>query len=79
MPSYKNQVSAFSIGYIEDVPIFHFYPGSLTLTLGTVGCNFDCSYCMNSYVVAGSADRTFRHCLNPKSWLKKLCEKVVAT
>jgi len=32
---------------IEKKPLFHFLPGSKTLSLGTVGCNFDCKFCQN--------------------------------
>ncbi len=28
-------------------PLFHFYPESLVLSLGTAGCNFKCDYCQN--------------------------------
>ncbi len=29
-------------------PLYHFRPGTRCLSLGTVGCNLDCSYCQNS-------------------------------
>jgi len=32
---------------IEKKPLFHFYPGSLVFSLGTVGCNFRCLHCQN--------------------------------
>ncbi|WP_378954984.1 AmmeMemoRadiSam system radical SAM enzyme [Pelosinus sp. sgz500959] len=32
---------------IEKKPLYHFYPGSLILSLGTWGCNFSCSFCQN--------------------------------
>jgi len=32
---------------IEKKPLFHFYPGSLWLSLGTLGCNFRCPGCQN--------------------------------
>ncbi len=32
---------------IEKAPFFHFLPGSLRLTLATVGCNQRCKYCQN--------------------------------
>jgi pyruvate formate lyase activating enzyme len=33
---------------IEKKPLFHFLPGSKTLSLATVGCNFVCDFCQNS-------------------------------
>ena len=32
---------------IEKKPVFHFFPGSLALSLGTIGCNFKCKHCQN--------------------------------
>ena len=32
---------------IEKKPLFHFYPGSLSFSIATVGCNFRCSFCQN--------------------------------
>ncbi len=45
----KNYASASSIAVdpIEKKPLFHFYPGSLSLSLGSIGCNFKCPYCQN--------------------------------
>lgn len=32
---------------IEKKPLFHFFPGSTVLSLGTLGCNFRCGHCQN--------------------------------
>lgn len=40
-------ISAFNIDPIEKKPLFHFLPDSNSLSLGTVGCNFHCSFCQN--------------------------------
>lgn len=44
-----NYASASSVAVdpIEKKPLFHFYPGSLSFSLGSVGCNFRCPYCQN--------------------------------
>lgn len=36
-----------AIDPIEKKPLFHFLPGSLTLSIATVGCNFRCDNCQN--------------------------------
>jgi pyruvate formate lyase activating enzyme len=41
------EVSSLSINPIEKKPVFHFYPGSRWLSLGSVGCNFRCPGCQN--------------------------------
>jgi pyruvate formate lyase activating enzyme len=33
---------------IEKKPLFHFLPGSRSLSLATVGCNFACAFCQNA-------------------------------
>ncbi len=44
-----NYASASSVAVdpIEKKPLYHFYPGSLSLSLGSIGCNFSCTYCQN--------------------------------
>lgn len=32
---------------IEKKPLYHYYPGSLILSIGTVGCNLHCKFCQN--------------------------------
>jgi pyruvate formate lyase activating enzyme len=41
------EVSSLSINPIEKKPVFHFFPGSRWLSLGSVGCNFRCPGCQN--------------------------------
>lgn len=38
---------AIHIDPIEKKPLYHFYPGSEILSIGTVGCNLQCSFCQN--------------------------------
>lgn len=32
---------------VEKKPLYHFYPGSVILSVGTVGCNLHCKFCQN--------------------------------
>ena len=32
---------------IEKKPLYHFYPGSSVLSIGSWGCNFRCKQCLN--------------------------------
>jgi pyruvate formate lyase activating enzyme len=41
------EVSSISINPIEKKPVFHFFPGSGWLSLGSLGCNFRCPGCQN--------------------------------
>ena len=42
---------------IESVPLYHAYPGSRSLVIGTAGCNFDCRYCSNAFIAKEDPER----------------------
>jgi len=41
------KVASLNLDPIEKKPLFHFLPGSYSLSLATVGCNLSCSFCQN--------------------------------
>ena len=41
------QVTSVGLDPIEKKPLYHFYPGTKILSLGTWGCNFHCEFCQN--------------------------------
>ncbi len=41
------KIVAIAVDPIEKKPLYHFHPGSRTLSIATVGCNFRCEYCQN--------------------------------
>lgn len=41
------QAAALNVDPIEKKPLFHFFPGSRSLSIATVGCNFRCRFCQN--------------------------------
>ena len=41
------RVASLSVNPIEKKPLYHFYPGSAAVTLGTSGCSFNCPWCQN--------------------------------
>ena len=43
----RDKVVALNVDPVEKKPLFHFLPGTLTLSLGTMGCNLSCSFCQN--------------------------------
>ena len=38
---------AMNVDPIEKKPLFHFLPGSKSLSIATAGCNFQCEFCQN--------------------------------
>ncbi|MHA1913348.1 MAG: AmmeMemoRadiSam system radical SAM enzyme [Promethearchaeota archaeon] len=43
-------IPAISVNPIEKKPLYHFYPGTTALTIGTYGCNFSCFWCQNHHI-----------------------------
>lgn len=41
------RVSSSAWDPIEKKPLYHFYPGSVIYSVGTIGCNFHCPQCQN--------------------------------
>jgi pyruvate formate lyase activating enzyme len=47
---FPNRWSTYAISRMESLPFYHVSPGSRTMTIGTMSCNFRCRYCSNAYV-----------------------------
>jgi pyruvate formate lyase activating enzyme len=47
--------TGLAVDPIEKKPLYHFYPNSKTLSLGSIGCNLDCKFCQN-FSIAHSVD-----------------------
>ncbi|WP_091545128.1 AmmeMemoRadiSam system radical SAM enzyme [Alkaliphilus peptidifermentans] len=48
------KISGIQIDPIEKKPLFHFMPGSHTLSIGSFGCNLNCEFCQNHHIAAGT-------------------------
>ena len=44
------KISAEAVDPIEKKPLFHYLPGTLSYSLGSVGCNFHCQHCQNWHI-----------------------------
>ncbi len=51
---------AQNIDPIEKKPLYHFLPGSLAYSIGTLGCNFKCANCQNYRLSQVSKIKTLR-------------------
>lgn len=63
--------AAIQIDPIEKKPLFHFLPGSETLSFGTAGCNFKCIFCQNWHLAARTPEEVESIYLSPKEAVKK--------
>lgn len=57
------KVSSLAADPIEKKPLFHFFPGSSVLSLGTIGCNFHCMHCQNWEIACVEDPASARHAL----------------
>ncbi|MGM0436785.1 MAG: AmmeMemoRadiSam system radical SAM enzyme [Bacillota bacterium] len=48
------EISSIGVDPIEKKPLYHFYPASRILSLGTFGCNFKCQFCQNWKISQGN-------------------------
>ena len=55
-------VSSVAADPIEKKPLFHFFPGTLALSLGTLGCNFHCKHCQNWEISMADGQTSGRSC-----------------
>lgn len=47
------RVAALNLDPVEKKPLYHFLPGTRTLSFGTSGCNFSCAFCQNDELSQG--------------------------
>jgi len=50
------KLCSVNVDPIEKKPLFHFYPGSKSLSISSPGCNFRCAFCCNWELSQGVSD-----------------------
>lgn len=68
-------IPALSYNPIEKKPLYHFYPRSTAITVGTYGCNFNCFWCQNYHISHPSEEihqltKEFKKYIDPKSLIE---------
>ena len=65
------RVTAIHFDPIEKKPLYHFYPGSQILSIGTLGCNLSCQFCQNFEISqANFESHDFSSIYSPEEVLK---------
>jgi len=78
------RLCAVHVDPIEKKPLYHFMPGTKTFSVGTVGCNFHCTFCQN-WAISQSSEKGefFGYNYEPKdvinSALKNNCQSISYT
>lgn len=66
-----NTVSSEAVDPIEKKPLFHFHPGTLAYSLGTIGCNFRCKHCQNWTISQIDIDKAYTVEITPEEAVQK--------
>jgi len=57
VPLAYGRLTSIALDPVEKKPLYHFYPGSKILSVGSFGCNFRCPWCQNHTIsMAGIND-----------------------
>lgn len=52
---------------IEKKPLFHFYPGSYSYSMGSVGCSFTCEHCQNWTISQADIEQVYGMDIMPET------------
>jgi pyruvate formate lyase activating enzyme len=61
------KVSSIAADPIEKKPVFHYFPGTQALSLGSVGCTMRCGHCQNWQISRGAPADADLHDLAPEA------------
>jgi pyruvate formate lyase activating enzyme len=59
------RVSSAAVDPIEKKPVFHYRPGTLAFSIGSVGCTMRCGHCQNWQISRATVDGGLLHDLPP--------------
>ncbi len=69
-----NTVSSEAVDPVEKKPLYHFMPGTLSYSVGTIGCNFRCQHCQNWNISQASIDESYTMEITPETAIKRALE-----
>ena len=58
-PAFYGRLSSLALDPIEKKPLHRFYPGSMILSAGSLGCNLHCRFCQNHEIAQADRDGRF--------------------
>jgi pyruvate formate lyase activating enzyme len=74
---------AVNIDPVEKKPLMHFFPGTLSFSIATAGCNFACLNCQNWEISQTSPDKTRNYDANPEKVvsqaIREQCKSIAYT
>jgi len=65
------KISSEAIDPIEKKPLFHYLPGTLSYSLGGIGCNFHCQHCQNWHISRAALEDAHLRTLDPEEGVRR--------
>ncbi|KCZ73678.1 pyruvate-formate lyase-activating enzyme [Candidatus Methanoperedens nitroreducens] len=66
-----NTISSEAVDPIEKKPLYHFLPGTLSYSLGSIGCNFRCEHCQNWNISQIRLDQAYTKEITPEQAIRR--------
>ena len=66
--------SGISVNPIEKKPFYHFWPGSLSMTIGSWSCNYTCPWCQNWHISKFPPDPAKSEFIPPERFVRLVKE-----
>jgi pyruvate formate lyase activating enzyme len=60
------EITSIALDPIEKKPLYHFWPGSYTLSISTFGCNFRCPWCQNWSISQVNLEEVYTRSMKPE-------------
>jgi pyruvate formate lyase activating enzyme len=65
-----NKLVSVCMDPIEKKPMYHYHPGKMILSIGSVGCNFKCLFCQNYTISQAGANNLELYEMSPEKLLE---------
>src|SRR5512136_595104 len=65
------KISSEAVDPIEKKPLFHYLPGTLSYSLGSIGCNFHCQHCQNWHISRAALEGARLRNLSPEEGVER--------
>lgn len=70
------RLTSIALDPIEKKPLYHFYPGSRILSVGSYGCNLRCPFCQNCKISMADENHASYQVVTPEVLVEKALELV---
>jgi pyruvate formate lyase activating enzyme len=71
-------ITALALDPIEKKPLYHYFPGSKILSVGSFGCNLRCSFCQNYEISMSDLNQINTQYISPKELINLSLQYVSA-